>query len=588
MIFSRVFICSSKDKALQHPTRNTPPLIRADFHLLQRYPTSAEPINIIRTTYPTNTTAQTLTANVKLRNKFILGFLPLLILIAIFCTIGIRAFFSINQLISGLQDKIAPNAQSMLELKKVLTSLDGEIMAKRIDRLSTEENINKLRMLVKQHLAQAEHSNTPVQKKAYDIRDRAIKVMGHARYLLNLTEYGWKDTEEMNKVHSKIHQEQIALNTILDEHLALHLQELATTKQIITNKYRQIKAIFWSSIISGMLIALYMTLYMAKTVLTPISVLREGAKHIGNGNLDHDLSVTTGDEFEELAGEFKSMARKLADSCNELDRKILARTHELSQAISYLKKEVGERIKAEEEQHKAETQVHLLTQELLKIQEIERKRISLDLHDNVAQELSALKVMSETLFADPSTDQVQLQDKAAEWTEVLKHSIRTVRELSYNLWPSSLEQMGIKTALAEFCRDFSKNNKIPVEFTAAGMEKISIGLNYDIAINLYRLVQEALNNIKNHASTSEVQVKLVASGPNIVLQIEDNGQGFDLDKIREKALNEKRFGLLGMQERVNLLAGSFKISSRPGAGTRLFIEIPWNTGEKHEEKNHNH
>lgn len=524
----------------------------------------------------------------KLRNKFILGFSPLLALIVVFGTAGIRTFSSINQLVSGLQKNVAPNAQNMLEFKNVLISLDAEIMAKRVDRSNTEEEINRLRALVKQHLTQTEHADTPAKKMAYDIRDRAIKVMGHARRLLNLTENGWKDTEEMSSLHTSIRQEQLALSAILDEHLGLHLQELSKTEQIIAGKYRQINAIFFSSVITSIFIALYMIIYMAKTVLTPISVLREGAKHIGNGNLDHDLSINTGDEFEELAGEFKSMARKLADSYTELDRKILARTHELSQAIIFLKKEVGERIKAEEEQRKAEDHVHLLTQELLKVQEIERKRISLDLHDNVAQELSALKVMSETLFSDPAIDQAQLQDKAAEWADVLKHSIGTVRELSYNLWPSSLEQMGIKTALAGYCRDFSKSNKIPVEFTTAGMEKISQALNYDIAINLYRLVQEALNNIKKHAQASEIQVKLVASGPNIVLQIEDNGMGFVHNEIKEKALKEKRFGLLGMQERVRLLAGSFKITSRPGEGTRVFIEIPWSNGENHEEKNYNY
>jgi len=524
---------------------------------------------------------------VKLRNKFILGFSPLLILVAFFGATGIRVFFSINQLVSDLQNSITPNALIILEYKKVLIALDSEIMAKNVDLAKTEGEINRLRALVKQHMGNEEHSAGSAQKKAYDLRDRAIRIIGHARYLLKLTENGWRDTDDMETVHASIRQEQLSLSTILDAQLALHLQELAKAEQVIAGKYRHIRAIFWSSTIFGVVIALSMIIYLARTVLVPISVLREGVRQIGNGSLDHDLSVTTGDEFEELAGEFKAMAGKLSDSCTELDRKILSRTQELSQAIAYLKKEVGDRIKAEEEQSKAEAQVHLLTQELLKVQEIERKRISLDLHDNVAQELSALKVMSETLFADPSTDQAQLQHRAAEWAEVLKHSIGTVRELSYNLWPSSLEQMGIKTALAGYCRDFSSKNAIPVEFAAAGMEKLSQALNYDIAINIYRLVQEALNNIKNHAAASEARVTLVASGPSLVLQVEDNGRGFDLDQVREKALHEKRFGLLGIQERVRLLAGTLKINSRPGEGTRLFVEIPWTTGDAHEE-DHNY
>ena len=524
----------------------------------------------------------------KLRNKFILGFSPLLVIIIFFGLVSSRTFFSINQLIANLHETAAPNAFALLEFKQVLDSLDSELTARQVDREKTEEQISRMRELIKKHLVDNKQRVFTGKNIEQHMRRHAIRVMELARYILNLSENGWRDTEEMAVVHTAIRQEQVALDVILGEHLNLHLQNLDRTERIIADRYRQGTALIWTAILCGIFFALYMVYYLARTVLRPIAVLQKGAQQIGNGMLDYDLSLKTGDEFEALAAEFRSMAWKLKDSYAELDQKIIARTEELSLANAELIKEIGVRIQAEEEQKKAEDQVHILTQELLRVQEVERKRIALDLHDNIAQELSALKVMSETMAVDPAKDPVHFQRKIAEWAEVLKQCVGTVRELSYNLWPSSLEHMGIKTALAGYCRDFTKKTKVPVEFSSLGMERLSHVLDYDIAINIYRLVQEGLNNIKKHAAASRVQVRLVASGSSIVLQIVDDGQGCDLDEVRDRALREKRFGLLGMQERVRLLDGTMTITSRPHEGTRIFIEIPWDKSHADEETNSDH
>lgn len=524
----------------------------------------------------------------KLRNKFILGFAPLLIIILLFGALVSRTFFSINQLIVNLQETVAPDAFAMLEFKEVLVSLDAGITARKVDRRKSEEQISRLRELVKRHLAQVEQGNSSSKKMAEEIRHHAIRIMGMARYILNLSENGWRDTEEMNAVHAVIRQELLSLGYNIEEHLALHLERLDQTERVIAARYRQGTAIIWAANACGLCMALYMVLYLARTVLYPIAALRKGVEEIGNGALDYDLSLSTGDEFEELAQEFKAMAWKLKESYDQLDRKIMARTQQLSETNAELIKEVVERILAEEEQKKAEARVHILTQELLRVQEVERKRIALDLHDNIAQELSALKVMSESLTADPCLHPAQFQRQTGEWAEVLKHCVGTVRELAYNLWPSSLEHMGIKTALAEYCRDFTKKTGRPVEFSAAGMDRLSRSLDYDIAINIYRLVQEALNNIRQHAAANRSQVKLVASGGTIVLQIVDDGKGCDLDEVRARALAEKRFGLLGMQERVRLLNGSLTITSRPHKGTRILIEIPWDNSHADDQQNRDH
>ena len=113
---------------------------------------------------------------------------------------------------------------------------------------------------------------------------------------------------------------------------------------------------------------------------------------------------------------------------------------------------------------------------------------------------------------------------------------------------------------------------VPVDFQSAGLKNLK--LDYGNQINLYRLVQEGLTNIRKHAAASRVTVKLTAAFPNIVLRIEDNGRGFDVQKRAATAGQEKRMGLRSMQERVKLLNGQMKLQSKPGRGTKVSIKLP--------------
>ena len=111
-----------------------------------------------------------------------------------------------------------------------------------------------------------------------------------------------------------------------------------------------------------------------------------------------------------------------------------------------------------------------------------------------------------------------------------------------------------------------------MDFNSAGMDELK--LDFDTEINLYRLIQEGLNNIMKHADAKQIIVKLVASFPNIILRIEDDGKGFDIKNQLLAASNEKRMGLRSMEERVSLLGGRIRINSRPEEGTKILIEVP--------------
>ena len=111
-----------------------------------------------------------------------------------------------------------------------------------------------------------------------------------------------------------------------------------------------------------------------------------------------------------------------------------------------------------------------------------------------------------------------------------------------------------------------------VQFRAAGIEKLK--LDVDVQINLYRMLQEGLNNIDKHAEATEAAVKLTAAHPSILLRIEDNGKGFDVEKRAREIDSEKRMGLRSLQERTELLGGIMIVTSTPGRGTRILIKFP--------------
>ena len=116
-------------------------------------------------------------------------------------------------------------------------------------------------------------------------------------------------------------------------------------------------------------------------------------------------------------------------------------------------------------------------------------------------------------------------------------------------------------------------NDLKVEFYSVGLDNIS--LDFDTEITLYRLCQEGLNNIRKHAEASHVVVRLSASFPHIILRIEDNGKGFNVEERLDAASREQCMGLLIMGERAVLLNGKMKIESRPNQGTKILVEVPY-------------
>lgn len=222
---------------------------------------------------------------------------------------------------------------------------------------------------------------------------------------------------------------------------------------------------------------------------------------------------------------------------------------------------------------KIEEHVRSLSQQLMRAGEIERQRLSWDLHDHLAQDLSTLKISLDTLFDDyPDVPQFKKM-RLNELSKQVQGIIMSVRNLAYNLSPASLTQLGLVPIVRRYCEEYSQNQGIEINLFSAGME--GVRLDFDTEIGLFRVIQEALKNIKRHAEAEHVIVRLIASFPKIILRIEDDGRGFDLESRLEEALNERRLGIRSMEERVALLNGKIRVDSRPMQGTKIVVEVPY-------------
>ncbi len=233
---------------------------------------------------------------------------------------------------------------------------------------------------------------------------------------------------------------------------------------------------------------------------------------------------------------------------------------------------------------RAEERIHSLTGQLMKAQETERQRLSRNLHDLVGQNLSALIIGIDTLFDDQPKVPSAMRQRLAELSKMVQGTITAVRDLAYGLRPTSLDQLGLAKTVLQYCEEFSGRTGVKVDFFAPGLDNLKLAS--DIEIALYRLIQEGLNNVKKHADATNATIRLVASFPNIILRIEDNGKGFDAENRLASAINEKRMGLVSMEERVALRGGKMRIESRPMQGTKIFIEVPIKGKRSGHEKNH--
>ena len=266
-----------------------------------------------------------------------------------------------------------------------------------------------------------------------------------------------------------------------------------------------------------------------------------------------------------LRSERKRVEEALRKARDELELRVKEDTAELTRTNELLHQEIIDRKRAGD-------QIRRLTHQLMMAQESERQRISRELHDVLGQELSALKIGLDTFFDNQPEAPPETRQRLSEFSKILKGAITTVRDLSQTLRSTGLDKRGLVSTVRLYCEEFSRRKRLKVDFFATGIDESR--LDFNTKINLYRMIQEGLNNVKKHADATSVTIRLVGSFPNIVLRIEDDGKGFDAKERLAIVTKEKRMGLRSMEERVALLGGKMSIESRAMQGTKILIEIP--------------
>ncbi len=209
-----------------------------------------------------------------------------------------------------------------------------------------------------------------------------------------------------------------------------------------------------------------------------------------------------------------------------------------------------------------------LTGKLIEAQEEERKRIARELHDDFNQRLAALSVELESMERTPIAPPEPLARQLAAIRVQVGRLSDDLHDLAYKLHPSLLEHVGLEMALRDHVAEFTKRTGIPVRFTA---REVPGTLSREIATNLFRVIQESLQNVFKHAQATEVTVRLSGSSKGIGLSVRDNGKGFDLES---KNARMRGLGLVSMQERARGLGGFLRIHSLPRDGTKVCAWIP--------------
>jgi two-component system, chemotaxis family, CheB/CheR fusion protein len=294
-------------------------------------------------------------------------------------------------------------------------------------------------------------------------------------------------------------------------------------------------------------------------------VRKDGSRFYASGVMS-PLGDSPDSGFVKVARDLTERVRtedELRRTHDELEHRVSARTDELRRTIELMLSEVKERRSAEE-------QARTLVGQLVTAQEDERRRISRDLHDQLGQQLTAIRLRLQSLKERCGSDE-ELCREVEDVQALVGRLDKEVDFLAWEMRPTALDDLGLGAALSNFVEEWSKHHHVPAEFHAASMGDAR--LPPEVETCLYRITQEALNNIFKHSQAARVSVILERADGDAVLVVEDDGVGFDASEAAGRG-GDRGLGLVGMRERAALLGGTVEVESEPGKGTAVLARVP--------------
>jgi len=227
--------------------------------------------------------------------------------------------------------------------------------------------------------------------------------------------------------------------------------------------------------------------------------------------------------------------------------------------------DIEDRRRAEKNLEEANRQLKLLSRRRVKVQEEERRHLARELHDEIGQALTAAKINLQAAMEEP--DQAKSK-RIHETTAILERLLGQVRQISLNLRPSTLDDLGLVPALRSLLDEQGRRASVAVRFSAKNMPE---NLDPEIQTTCFRIAQEAITNAVRHARATQIRVELSQENGNLRLQIRDNGTGFDAESAQAQTIG---LGLVGMKERAALVGGRTRIIASRGKGATVDVTLP--------------
>jgi signal transduction histidine kinase len=283
------------------------------------------------------------------------------------------------------------------------------------------------------------------------------------------------------------------------------------------------------------------------------------------------------------------------DQLVQLNQSLHQRSADLIASNRLLRQEILQRKSVEESLRKSERhysqlleqsrhmqeQLRLLSRQLLSAQEEERKMISRELHDQIAQTLTGINIRLASLKTEATLNNKGLEKKISSTQRLVEKSVDIVHRFARELRPTVLDDLGLIPALHSFMKSFAKRTGVRAHLTAfAAVERLDTAKR----TVLFRVAQEALTNVARHAQASRVEVSIQKLRDRVCMRIKDDGKSFNVERALH-ANGGKRLGLLGMRERLEMVGGKFVVESSPGKGTTILAQIPPGNARARRAKN---
>ncbi len=281
-------------------------------------------------------------------------------------------------------------------------------------------------------------------------------------------------------------------------------------------------------VLSGLLVSVVINFVLLKLALHPLTRLRETMRQVQAGDLSQKAQITGQDpDADQLAEAFNTM---------------LAAIEELTKTRA---------------------------SQILSAQEQERKRIARELHDETSQLLTSLLISLALIEESVSTETARA--RIADTRQLAHQTLRAVRNLSIDVRPSALDDLGLLPALRWYVKEYQQKCGVETEFVASGIHE-RFAAETETAI--YRIIQESLTNTARHANAKKVWITLTRREDRLCASVRDDGHGFNVQAVMKQPWQDRGLGLAGMMERASLLDGTLEVQSEPGRGTVIDVVIP--------------